>query len=216
MRLAIPFALLAVCSTGAAPPQAPLPPQGPPLVERVGTLETKVRDLEKQVSDLQGKKTVGEEYLPKPITGEKLWFPCQILVKTDRVTAYGSGTPIACEGDKTYILTNAHVVRKSQSTRPITVISQGKEYPAKYIDGSEVTDLGNGRIHIDGPDLALLEIDAVLGCVPIAERPPALGDAVRQWGFSHGKSDPVSRSGKVTGPSNKAGDWASWRFQFYW
>jgi len=128
------------------------------------------------------------------------WYACQISVaRAPGVTAYGSGTPLATENGKTVVLTNAHVVR--DNTKPITVHLNGKQYPAKYVLGSVVTDVGPQQIHVDGPDLCVLEVDADLWGVDLAADIPAVGEPVFQMGYggsTNGK--PIKRTGVVIQP----------------
>lgn len=130
------------------------------------------------------------------------WYACRISVRLVDATSYGSGTLLAAENGKTVVLTNAHVVR--DNANPISVHLNGKTYPAKYVIGSVVTDLpadpvtGTQGIHVDGPDLAVLEVDADLGGVTLADDVPAVGETVFQMGYG-GSTDgkPVMRSGVV-------------------
>lgn len=134
----------------------------------------------------------------RPATIDDQWFACQISVAhPGGVTSYGSGTPLASENAKTLVLTNAHVVR--DGTRPITVTAKGKAYVARYVTGSTVTDTGPNTISVDGPDLCILEVDANLGGVTLADESPAIGARVFQCGFG-GSQDgkPIVKSGVVS------------------
>jgi len=127
-----------------------------------------------------------------------LWFTCRIAVDHgNNAHAYGSGTLVADEGGKTLVLTNAHVVRRSDADKPITVTVQGKTYKARYVTGSEVTNITKTTININGPDLCLLELPVSLGAVNIAETVPTLGEEVWMWGYAGGAQAPVMRTGKI-------------------
>jgi S1-C subfamily serine protease len=101
-------------------------------------------------------------------------------------TDLGSGTVIASANGKSLILTNAHVVESGEY--PIEVYhkdASGKAWThkAKYVGGSQVIHTGPGKIEVNGPDLALLEIDDELPAVEIATDKPTYGSTVRQFGF---------------------------------
>lgn len=87
------------------------------------------------------------------------------------VSAVGSGTVFASEGDRSLVVTNHHVVKGSGG--PYTVTLGSKDYPAKLL-ASERTQ---------APDLAVLLVDARLPAAPIATELPAAGDEVRTFGF---------------------------------
>lgn len=114
----------------------------------------------------------------------------------------GSGTPIHTEGGRTLILTNAHVVPRNLSGNPLSVDLKGKRYPAKYVDGSEVSNIGPSLIDIQGPDLCILSIDAEVDSVKIATGIPAVGSEVWQWGYGGTQPDqhPIPRGGPVCPP----------------
>lgn len=139
---------------------------------------------------------------PDPAT----WFACRIEVvieKTTGQTVYGvgSGTPVAVEGGKTLVLTNAHVVRDTYKDKPIVVHARGKAYPARYVAGSVVKDTGPSLIEVDGPDLCFLQVDADLGSVEIRTDDVGEGERVYHWGYGASGTSvslPVMRSGSVT------------------
>lgn len=122
----------------------------------------------------------------------------------------GSGTVIACEGGRSLVLTNAHVVPTAEGR--VTVSAGGRAYRAKYLAGSKVTTWdngdGTGGMEIDGPDLALLTVEAEFPAAELAETAPGKGAALRQWGFAgRGASEgPRVKSGRVTDP---AGLWGT-------
>lgn len=121
------------------------------------------------------------------------------LDETDGFSA-GSGTCIACENGKSLILTAAHVAWEGKGK--LKIILKGKEYAAKYLDGSpikEVEEKGKKTLQIDGPDLALLVVDASLPTVQIAEEALKEGDDVRTFGFpgARWKTGPYPKIGKV-------------------
>lgn len=119
----------------------------------------------------------------------------QIAVsRPDASIAYGSGTTIAAENGRSLVLTAAHVVDEDY---PTTVIAGGKRYAAKRIAGSKVTYVSPTLISIDGPDLALLDVDGELDAAEIAEREPVRGARLRQWGFPGNRQ--VARSGFAVG-----------------
>lgn len=100
-------------------------------------------------------------------------------------TAGGTGTAIAAENGCTLILTNAHVAQAGKPTR-VTYWHEGSPYtsPAKFLDGSTVTDAGPQLIQVHGPDLALLVLEAAeLRPVELAAEIPAAGEAVQLYGF---------------------------------
>jgi hypothetical protein len=129
-----------------------------------------------------------------------LWFAARVRVDhpASGVTNYGSATPVACEGKKSLLVTNAHVVRDTDGDAPITVTVEGAEFKARYVAGSKVTGELGGVIAVDGPDLALLEVDAELGWAQFGAAGFAEGERVWRWGYG-GTADgkPVLRGGKV-------------------
>lgn len=125
------------------------------------------------------------------------WYAARVEVeRAPGTTAVGSGTPIYSDNGKTLVLTNAHVVR--DDTKPVTVVLDGKRHPAKYVSGSEVRDVDQNTIAVDGPDLCLLEVEADLDYVGFAEADAKPGAEVFQHGYG-GSSDgkPILRSGQV-------------------
>jgi hypothetical protein len=134
-----------------------------------------------------------------PARAGDLWFAGRVKVDRDGgVVAYGSGTPVACEGKKALILTNAHVVRDLDRDAPIAVTVEGTEYAAKYVGGSKVTAVGEREIKVHGPDLCLVEVDAELGWAEFDTAGFGEGERVWRWGYG-GSTDgkPVLRGGKV-------------------
>lgn len=134
---------------------------------------------------------------------DPLWFTCKISVDLGNATASGTGTPIASENGKTLILTNAHVVPSGD--RPISVKFSDKTYVGRYLAGSQVSDVAQGMINVNGPDLCVLEIDGTRDVVEFADEQPALGEVVYQYGYG-GSLDgkPVYRHGvAVVNPSSK-------------
>ncbi len=122
----------------------------------------------------------------KPDADAKLdptWFACRICVDHGNSKACGSGTPVHCEDGKTTILTNAHVVPLADKDKPITVVVAGRSYTAKYLEGSEVVNVGPNQIEVKGPDLCLLQIDYEIGHVALAEEPVPVGGQVWQFGY---------------------------------
>ena len=131
-----------------------------------------------------------------------------VSVKRDEPNGYahGGGTVIASEDGRSLILTNAHVAR--DAARPLTVTAAGREYRAAYLAGSRVYDIGFdhlGRpvIAIDGPDLAVLQVDAELPAAPVALAAPRVGSRVRQWGYADRayNAAPNYKTGTVLGES---------------
>jgi hypothetical protein len=120
----------------------------------------------------------------------------------------GSGTVVACEGGRCLVLTNAHVVPGAGAR--VAVAAGGRQYRAKYLAGSKVTTWdngdGTGGMEIDGPDLALLTVEAELPAAELAAAAPGKGERLRQWGYAgRGAAEgPREKSGRVTDP---AGMW---------
>ncbi len=117
-------------------------------------------------------------------------------------TAAGTGTAIAAENGKTLILTNAHVAQAGRPTS-VTYWSEGKPYisPAKFLEGSTVTDAGPQLINVHGPDLALLVLEvAELRPVEFAAAIPAAGEAVQLYGFGGADTNgttPLHKTGRT-------------------
>ncbi len=93
----------------------------------------------------------------------------------------GTGTVVACEGGKSLVLTNAHVADDPDGT--YTVTHAGRAHPATYVAGSPVRHTSPTSMQIDGPDVALLAVEATLPAATIAPEVPRPGDRVRLWGF---------------------------------
>lgn len=124
------------------------------------------------------------EKAPVADADDPVWFSCRITVDHGNGNgSAGSGTPVWSGDGKTLVLTNAHVVPRSDSTKPLKVIVAGRTFVARYVEGSEVLTLGPGSIHVKGPDLALLEIDAEIGHVELAADVPPVGAQVWQFGY---------------------------------
>lgn len=115
-------------------------------------------------------------------------------------TAGGTGTVIAAENGKSLILTNAHVVPSAAHSITVTYWCDRKPWTSKatYIAGSSVDDVGPSLIRVNGPDLALLSIDADLHPVEIADAIPAAGESVSLYGFGG--------TGSVVYPRQKNGE----------
>lgn len=128
-------------------------------------------------------------------------------------TAGGTGTVIAAEGGKSLVLTNAHVVPSAAHPITVTYWSDGAAWTSKgtYLGGSSVDELGGNLIRVNGPDLALLSVNADLQPVEIATAIPAAGTAVRLYGFGGNTSvvTPTLKAGRVLhedGRQTMAGD----------
>lgn len=113
----------------------------------------------------------------------------------------GSGTVIAVVGQQSIILTAAHVV--PDGGEGLTINHNGKEYKAHYLVGSKVTETPTA-LEIDGPDLCLLVVDAVLPVAEFSDRQLKKGDVVWQYGFQGGSAEhgPLPKLGKVTDPES--------------
>ena len=125
---------------------------------------------------------------------------CSIMVMEGDTQHHGSGTVIASSPGRSLILTNAHVVPHGRN--PIFVANSGYgelvQYPARYVGGSAVINLSPGLIQTQGPDLALLEVDAELPAVELSPEDPEIGSRVWQYGFAGNfGSKPQSKPGQV-------------------
>lgn len=117
--------------------------------------------------------------------------------------ASGSGTVVACDGTKSLILTNAHVVENDDF--PVTVVHNRRRYLAKYVTGSAVSHpvnpaTGQRLIRVQGMDLCLLTVDAVLPVAAIAETAPDRDEKLTQYGYG-GRADyqsPTTKEGYVS------------------
>lgn len=112
----------------------------------------------------------------------------------------GTGTVIASEAGKSLILTNAHVVPSAAHPITVTYWSEGHAWrqEATYLGGSSVDDIRPGLIHVNGPDLALLSVNASLHPVEIAAAIPAQGESVRLYGFGGAsETEPTEKRGRV-------------------
>jgi V8-like Glu-specific endopeptidase len=125
-----------------------------------------------------------------------------IKVETETGASYGSGTVVACENEKSLILSCAHVIYGPD--RKVTITLKGKKYAAKWLAGSAVKEVANPdgtkSLEIDGPDLCLLVVDAELPVATVGKTAVADGDKVHQWGFAGGrlKFGPFYKTGVVT------------------
>lgn len=117
-------------------------------------------------------------------------------------TAAGTGTVIAAEDGHSLILTNAHVAQAGHA-HSVTYWSDGKPYtsPAKFLEGSRVSNTGPNSIQVHGPDLAILVLEAAeLRPVEIATAIPAAGEAVQLYGFGGAGLNgtvPLHKTGKT-------------------
>lgn len=93
----------------------------------------------------------------------------------------GTGTVIASEDGRSLILTNAHVAE--DGNRPLTVTHGKTVYSATFVAGSTVDYTGPNMIRVNGPDLAVLAVNAELPAVTIASDAPVIGARVRLWGY---------------------------------
>lgn len=121
----------------------------------------------------------------------------------------GTGTVVACEGGRSLVLTNAHVV--PLGSRDITVAHGGKTHPATLVASCQVVQVDARTIDIRGVDLALVSVDANLPAARIADEPPRIGDRLRQWGFGGrtAAQGPTFKAGKVLDPNRLAGSFYS-------
>jgi S1-C subfamily serine protease len=146
-------------------------------------------------------------YSPDPPTAFTVTPPAAVAADPSASTVYvhcdrgngtgqaGTGTVIACEDGRSLVLTNAHVV---EGPGGISVTHGKTVYPATYLAGSKVTyflypDRTLG-LRTEGPDLALVTVDAVLPAAPIADEEPAAGSA-GQLVAVHRSSDGALRYG---------------------
>lgn len=120
-------------------------------------------------------------------------------------TAGGTGTAIAAENGRTLVLTNAHVAQAGRPTR-VTYWHEGKPYesPARFLEGSTVTDSGPNQIAVHGPDLALLVLEgAELRTVELAAAIPGPGESVSLFGFGGAGLNgtvPIHKTGRTLAP----------------
>src|SRR5687767_11465133 len=80
----------------------------------------------------------------------------------------GSGTVVKSEGGRSWVLTNRHVAPSNGAH--FFVLVGDRSYPAEWLAADP------------GHDLALLVIAAELPAVTLADKAPATGTAVRQFG----------------------------------
>jgi S1-C subfamily serine protease len=109
----------------------------------------------------------------------------------------GTGTVVACEEGKSLVITNAHVADDPDGA--YTVTHAGTVYPATYVAGSAVRLVTPDTVRVDGPDLALLVVDAALPTATVARNAPRPGDRVRLGGFGGrlGAQEAVEKAGEV-------------------
>lgn len=117
-------------------------------------------------------------------------------------TGGGTGTVIASESGRSLILTNAHVVESADRPISVTYWCDRRPWiqPATYLGGSSVSHLSGSLIHVNGPDLALLEVKADLQPVELASEIPATGEAVQLFGFGGAGvygTVPIRKSGHI-------------------
>lgn len=101
----------------------------------------------------------------------------------------GSGTCVACDGGKSLVVTNRHVVEGTPLGARVAVTTA---------DG---TRHGGTLLATDRrADLALVLVDAVLPAAELAAAPPPAGTPVRQWGRDwRGQGRPVFKAGVFLG-----------------
>lgn len=130
-------------------------------------------------------------------------------------TGYGTGTVIARTYPKvgsdsfikSLIITNAHVVRDNTNPIYITYLYDGEWYVQEctYIAGSKVIQIRPDLIDIDGPDLAILELNCKLNPVKIAKSIPKVDTYVKIWGYGGGRKTPKLKEGQVLPIGNWTG-----------
>jgi S1-C subfamily serine protease len=157
----------------------------------------KAYDSPPKAYDKSPPKAVGATKSTAVDAGEAYWFAARVTVELDGKTNVGSGTTLAHEGGRALVLTNAHVVPRAAKGGVITVAIRGRDYPATYVAGSVVDRLSETQIRVNGPDLALLEIEADLpGGASLRTEPLAAGESVYHWGYGGSKDNkPVMRNG---------------------
>ncbi len=131
----------------------------------------------------------------------RLWYSVMVMGPNFA----GSGTPIYTDGKKTVILTNAHVASQDRTRMHVLVPGQGI-YPAKRLAGYNVLPNGTGGIRIDGPDIALVEVDGDFGAVAIAGGDPSIGATIGHSGYGGTQPFqgllPVAKNGRVVVSDN--------------
>jgi hypothetical protein len=111
---------------------------------------------------------------------------CVLVRVEDPEGSAGSGTVVACEGGRSLVVTNRHVVPSARYG--VRVECQGKTYPVAYYAPAAVGDL------------ALLTVEAELPCAELADAEPPAGAEVRQWGRAwRGHGRPVPKAGRWSG-----------------
>jgi S1-C subfamily serine protease len=95
----------------------------------------------------------------------------QIIRKGER-DGFGSGTVVRTGKAGSLVLTNWHVAPDRSCS--LTVLHDGRTYPAQWMGADDRTDL------------ALLRVDVHLPAVELAEQLPPVGTELRQWGFANG------------------------------
>lgn len=149
----------------------------------------------------------------EPVAANIAHASVYITVQHADGSAHGTGTVIAAENGRSLILTNAHVVPSGRNRITVTYWCDRRPWTqeATYLGGSSVDDIGPSLIRVNGPDLAMLSVNADLMPVEIADAIPAVGDSVRLYGFGGTTSvvSPTLKSGRVLredGSQTTAGD----------
>lgn len=122
-----------------------------------------------------------------------------ISVQGNGYTGYGTGTVIANQGNKSLIITNAHVVPDDTNPVFISYLYEGKWYKQEgtYLAGSKVTKTDQTTIEINGPDLAIIELECKLVPVKFAKEIPKVNSYVKMYGFTGNLTQWTLREGKV-------------------
>lgn len=111
---------------------------------------------------------------------------CVLVRVEDPEGSAGSGTVVACEGGRSLVLTNRHVVPSARYG--VRVECEGKSHPVTFYAPAAVGDL------------ALLAVEAELPAAELADAEPPPGAEVRQWGRSwRGQGRPVPKAGRWFG-----------------
>jgi len=123
-----------------------------------------------------------------------------ISVEAGNSTSYGTGTVVAVEGNKSIVITNAHVVPDNKHPIYITYkYIDGEFYKQEctYINGSRVIETGPTSIEIKGPDIAVLEINCRLNPVRIAKDIPSVNTRVKMYGYGGNLTNQTLKEGKI-------------------
>jgi hypothetical protein len=124
-----------------------------------------------------------------------------VRTETGASRGYGSGTVIATQGDRAYILTARHLFRPIDSKREIVDYS-GQHYPAKVLAVSETSDLA--LMETETPSAARARLQA-RGLDPaksfalsFADKAP---DRIQIAGYGEGRHQLAAQTGeKISGP----------------